>query len=165
MKVLLLAMLFISSRAQAGLPEGNFVLDKIECSNGKLLKIGGPFFAYEMNYTVADGRMTLVAKANARKFSPIQLFCTIQNEGNYFDLSEGQFEGELLPTTCKCVNKRGELSSRWTEKICSKGYGSEEFGHAEYTFENNKLAVRFTDTKTMYSCPEGSLPVYYYTKQ
>lgn len=165
MKLLSLFTVFFSLSAYAVLPQGNFHLDKIQCSNGKTLKMGGPFFEYTMIYTIKDGHMSLVAKARAKKFSPIQLFCTIENEGNYYDLEEGKIEGELLPTTCICNNKRGERSEFWTKKICAKGYGAEEFGPAQYSVSGNQLEVRFLNTKTMYSCPEGSLPVYYYTKQ
>ena len=164
MKFLIVLAITLSANVWGDVPTGIFKLDKIQCSDGKVLNIGGRFFDYSMKLVTGSEKMTVTAVNASKTIANFKLTCTIVNEGDYQNVEDGKFRGELKEKNCVCKNKRGEINKLFTNKICAKKYGEEPLGISNYTFIEGKLLIDNPETTNIYSCENGSHPVYYYHK-
>lgn len=159
MKFLLTLLVLLSVSAFANIPDGKYKVDKIQCSTGKIMKLGGKFMVYEIYLDIAGSKMTMTAKADSGSWAPFRLHCTQVNEGSFVYTKEGKYEGDLPNTSTKCN------ADAWTSILKKKLFGVEEYGEFTYLVSGNKLEVYNPNTITKYSCDKtGGYPIYYYTK-
>lgn len=160
MKTLVLGLALISTSLMAEIPTGKYILDKIVCTDGKELKLGGKFMQYDVTLDVEEGVMKMTALAKSASWSPFKLDCTQVNVGKFSYVGESQYEGYLLPEVVKCN------ASAWEAILNKQKFGVEEQGLTEYKIDGNKLSIKNLETKTLYSCKKtNSIPVYHYTKK
>lgn len=160
MKMLLVFALLFSVNCFADIPQGHYVLDKIECSDGKVLKLGGKFMQYHITLDVTDHEMLMTAKATSASWSPFKLECTQTNKGKFSYIGETQYEGYLAMDVVDCNAKA------WEAILKKQKFGVEEQGIFDYEVNGDKLVISNKETQTLYSCKKtGSIPVYHYTKK
>lgn len=158
MKLVLLVSI-LSLSVFANIPEGRYQIEKIQCSTGKVLKLGGKFMVYKIFLDVGEGVMKMTATANSGSWAPFKLNCTQVNEGTFTYTQEGKYEGELPNTLVECN------APAWTRIMKKKLFGVEEFGTFDYQVVENKLTISNPDTVTKYSCDKTEgYPVYHYIK-
>ena len=159
MKFMTLALALLSTSAFATIPTGKYQVEKIQCSTGKVMKLGGKFMVYKIFLEVGDGVMEMTAKANSGSWAPFKLNCTQVNRGTFTYTQENKYEGELPNVSVKCN------SSVWTSLLKKKLFGVEKYGEFTYKIEGNNLTIFNPNTVTKYSCAKtGGYPVYYYKK-
>src|SRR5690606_18304555 len=108
MKNLFLGLALIATNAFAEIPSGRYVLDKIICTDGAELKLGGKFMQYDVTLEVEEGLMKMTALAKSASWSPFKLDCTQVNVGKFSYVGETQYEGYLAPEIIKCNAKAWE---------------------------------------------------------
>jgi len=156
----LFTLLFIASIANASLPQGNYVLKKIQCSNGEDLKLGGKFMLYDVSFDITDVDIKMTAIAKSAKWAPFKLDCTQVNVGKYSLIGDNQYEGYLAVDTVNCNAKA------WESILRKQLFGVEEQGVFTYEVDGEELKISNPDTVTPYSCKKtGSYPIYIYTKK
>ncbi len=159
MKLIILMLTVLSLNVYSNIPEGRYQVEKIQCTTGKTLKLGGKFMVYKIYLDVSNGLMKMTAKANSGSWAPFKLNCTQVNEGSFTYTQEGKYEGELPNTSVRCNAKA------WTRILKKKLFGVEKFGEFSYAVNGDKLVISNPDTVTKYSCDKnGGYPVYYYKK-
>lgn len=157
MKKLLLSLLSLS--AFAALPTGNYTLKKIECSDGKILKLGGTLMQYDVTLKIDETNIEMTAIAKNTKWAPFKLNCTQVNFGAYENTAEGKYIGELPIKSVKCNAKT------WEGILNKQHFGVEEKGEFDYSLVNGELTLFNPATMTPYSCKDtNSYPIYFYTK-
>lgn len=160
MKKLLLLTTLLATSAMADIPSGHYVLDKIECTDGKVLKLGGKFMQYQVTLDVSEGEMKMTALAKSASWSPFKLDCAQTNVGKFSYVGETQYEGYLAMDTVECN------AGAWETILKKQKFGVEEQGVFDYTVNGNKLTIKNDNTTKLYSCKKtNSIPVYYYTKK
>lgn len=160
MKLLMTIFLTLYSLTSFALiPDGKYKVEKIQCSTGKEMKLGGKFMVYEIFLQVTGFKMKMTATANSGSWAPFKLNCTQINEGKFTYTQEGKYEGDLPNTSVKCNN------NAWTRILKQRLFGVEEYGEFTYTVNGNKLTIQNPDTVTKYSCEkDGGYPIYHYKK-
>lgn len=159
MTKLSLVLALLSFNAFATIPTGKYQVDKIQCSTGKVMKLGGKFMVYKIFLDVGEGEMVMTAKANSGSWAPFKLNCTQVNKGTFTYTQENKYEGELPNVSVKCN------ASVWTSILKKKLFGVETYGEFDYTVNGDKLTISNPNTVTKYSCAKtGGYPVYHYTK-
>lgn len=157
MKALLVTLTALTSFAQ--IPQGKYTLSKIECSDGKVLKLGGKFMIYNVSLEVGAEDMKMTAVAKNAKWAPFKLDCTQVNTGKYKITSDTQYEGSLALTSVKCNAKA------WEGILNKQHFGVEEQGVFDYEVSGNELQIFNPATFTPYSCKDtNSYPIYFYKK-
>lgn len=160
MKFLLL--LFVSIQfAYADIPEGKYLLNKIVCTTGKVIKLDSKekFVGYKVYLTVKDLAMTMTAKARSKGWASFILNCDQRNKGKFSYVGDDQFEGYLSLDKVKCNVKM------WTGIVKKRKFGVHEQGLANYKVNGKKLIITHFESENRYSCAdEGGIPQYYYTK-
>lgn len=160
MKLFTVLMLLVSMSAMATIPTGRYKVEKIQCTTGKVMKLGGKFMVYTIYLDVSDRDMVMTAHAKSGSWAPFRLDCTQVNKGTFTYTQENKYEGELPNVSVKCN------ADRWTNILKKKLFGVEEFGEFTYSVDGNKLTISNPNTITKYSCDkDGGYPVYYYVKQ
>ncbi|OUR99801.1 hypothetical protein A9Q84_01875 [Halobacteriovorax marinus] len=158
MKKLALLFLILSTSVFADIPVGHYELDKIMCSNGEALKLGGKFMSYTIALDVTEIDMKMTAVAKSASWSPFKLFCTQINVGKFSYIEDNKYEGYLALNSVKCNAKI------WEGRLRKHAFGIEEQGVFTYTVVGNKLTIQNPETVTKYSCKKtGSFPIYHYT--
>lgn len=158
MKLVLIGLM-LSLTTLANIPQGRYQIDKIQCSTGKVLHLGGKFMIYKIFLDVGEGNMKMTATARSGSWAPFKLNCTQENEGTFTYTQEGKYEGELPNTLVKCN------AQAWIRIMKKKLFGVEKFGTFNYAVIGNKLTISNPDTMTKYSCEKtGGFPIYHYTK-
>lgn len=156
----LLMALFFGLSVLAQIPTGNYKLEKIVCSDGKVLKLGGKFMIYDVSLEIFESEMKMTAIAKNAKFAPFKLNCTQVNKGSYTITSETNYEGSLPLFSVKCNAKA------WESILNKQHFGVEEQGVFDYEVDGNKLVLFNPATATPYSCKDtNSYPVYHYIKK
>ncbi len=146
----------------AGELAGTYHLTRANCSDGKKLKLGGPFIDIGIKMEISstqDGVVALIeqtANAQSAVFASFKLTCKIINRGQLRYLGPGRYWGNLRPHLCECSN------AIMQQKICARQMGAEPEGETEYWWEGEELAIKKLDTPNIYSCRNGAVPVYYY---
>ncbi len=159
MKLLVLITMLVSFGAMANIPVGKYKVEKIQCTGGKVMKLGGKFMVYEIFLDVSDSEMVMTANAKSGSWAPFRLDCTQVNKGTFTYTQEGKYEGDLPNTSVKCN------AATWTRILKKKLFGVEEYGEFTYVVNGNKLTISNPNTVTKYSCDkDGGYPVYYYNK-
>lgn len=152
----------MNNLVKAGELAGSYHLTRASCSDGKKLKLGGPFMDIGIKLEISaaqDGEISLLeqtANAQSVSFASFKLTCTIINRGKLRYLGPGRYLGNLTPHLCECSN------SLMQQKICARQMGAEAEGVTEYWWEGDELAIKNLATKNIYSCQNGAVPVYYY---
>jgi hypothetical protein len=154
-----LIVLLLSFSAMANIPHGRYQVEKIQCTTGKVLHLGGKFMVYKIFLDVTEGNMRMTATANSGSWAPFKLNCTQVNEGTFTYTQEGKYEGDLPNTLVKCN------AQAWIRIMKKKLFGVEKFGTFDYKITGNKLTISNPDTMTKYSCEKtGGYPIYHYKK-
>lgn len=157
MKTLVLLLLTMTTFAQ--IPSGKYTLEKIECSDGKILKIGGKFMIYTVTLDVSEEKMKMTAIAKSAKWAPFKLDCTQVNEGEFKVVSSSQYEGSLPLASVKCNAKT------WEGILNKQHFGVEEQGIFDYEVTDSGLVIFNPATATPYSCKDtNSYPIYHYKR-
>lgn len=159
MKLLTLAIALMATPVLAKLPTGKFTLEKIQCSTGKTLKLGGKFMVYKVNLDITDSTLKMSVTAKSGSWAPFKLNCVQINNGKYSLIGDSQYSGYLSKDYVKCNAKA------WEDIVNKKGFGVEKEGVFNYTFANNKLVIKNPNTVTKYSCDkENGYPIYHYIR-
>ncbi len=158
-KMTLLFLSLMAMSAAADIPDGRYLLEKIECSTGKVLKQGGKFVTYQLFLDINAPVMKMTALAKSGSWAPFKLDCTQINEGSFIYTQEGKYEGDLPNTSVKCN------ADAWTNILKKRLFGVEEFGTFDYELNGDKLTISNPNTVTKYSCEEtGGYPIYHYNR-
>jgi hypothetical protein len=159
MKIILVLLMFVSLNSMANIPTGNYKVEKIQCTGGKIMKLGGKFMVYEIFLDVSTTEMVMTANAKSGSWAPFKLNCTQINKGKFTYTQENKYEGELPNISVKCN------ADTWTRILKKKLFGVEDFGEFTYAVNGNKLTISNPNTITKYSCDkDGGYPVYHYIK-
>ncbi|EQC48016.1 hypothetical protein [Bacteriovorax sp. Seq25_V] len=159
MKKMILALLVMASSVSAALPQGSFILQKIQCSNGEDLKLGGKFMQYDVRFDISDAEIKMTAIAKSAKWAPFKLDCTQINLGKYSLIDDNKYEGFLAVDSVECNAKA------WESILRKQLFGVEEQGVFTYSVNGDELRVFNEQTVTPYSCKKtGSYPIYIYKK-
>ena len=160
---LFLLLLFLSNHSLLARDlEGTYYLTRATCSDGKPLKLGGPFInvgiKLEIGAAQNDGNSQIqqTSQAQSVSFASFKLTCTIVNIGKIRYRDSSSYVGYLAPNFCECSNFIMQ------QKICARQMGAEAEGVTEYWWEAEELAIKNLATKNTYSCKDGAVPVYYY---
>jgi len=161
MKKMALLFLLLSTSVFADIPHGRYVLDKIQCASGDVLKLGGKFMVYKVTLDITDADMKMTAIAKSGSWAPFKLDCTQVNTGKYSYRGDTQYEGDLALDSVKCNAKT------WEKILRKQLFGVEAQGVFNYTVSGNKLTISNPNTITKYkTCKKAnSYPIYHYTKQ
>ncbi len=160
MKYLLTLLLSVS--IFAAIPAGDYKLDRIVCSSGKELKLGGKFMVYTvtLDVTASDMRMTAIAKSGS--WAPFRLDCTQTNYGKYSLVNASTYQGYLGLENVTCNN------DRWTDRLRKRPFAAEpNVVDFNYSVSGNSLVIKSPNTTNNFkSCAkDNAYPIYYYTKQ
>ena len=159
MKLIAVLLMSLSFTTMATIPVGQYQVEKIQCSTGKVLHLGGKFMVYKILLDVTDSKMTMTATANSGSLAPFKLNCTQVNEGSFTYTQEGKYEGDLPNTIVKCNSKP------WIAIMKKKLFGVEAYGEFSYALDGDKMTISNPNTITKYSCEkEGGYPIYHYIK-
>jgi hypothetical protein len=151
--------LLISTSVFATIPQGTYQLEKIQCSTGKTMKLGGKFLVYVITLKVQETTLVMTAKAKAGSWAPFKLNCTQVNSGEYIYTAEGKYEAELPMSAVKCN------AEAWTNILKKQHFGVEEYGSFTYAVSGDKLVIQNPNTVTKYSCEKtNGYPIYHYYK-
>ncbi|EPZ50056.1 hypothetical protein M902_0600 [Bacteriovorax sp. BAL6_X] len=157
----ILAFLMVTS-AFATIPQGTYLLDRIECTTGETLKLGGAFMRYNVTLKIAEENAEMTAIAKSAKWAPYLLNCTQVNSGEFKYIGPGQYQGGLEMTKVKCN------LGVWEGILKKQHFGVESNGSIfDYEYSDGKLVLSVKDTFTNYkTCREaGGSPIYHYKKQ
>ena len=158
MKAIFLSLV-ISSICFGQIPNGTYRLEKIMCSTGKKLKLGGKFMQYQVDLKINDNLMNMTAIAKSAKWAPFKLKCTQKNEGKFSIRSNKTYEGYLQLSHVECNAKM------WEGILKKHAFGVEEQGTFTYAISGKKLTIENPKTVTKYSCKKtGGYPIYHYNK-
>lgn len=154
-----LSLLAFGLNSFAELPQGDYIVEKVVCSDGRQLKLGGKFMEYTITLKITEDEMFQQAIAKSGSWAPFRLNCVQKNVGKYTQLSESQYEGfmEIDDVTCN--------ASAWESMLYKKGFGVEKLGVFDYKMENGLLLISNERSENKFSCKNGSFPTYYYKKQ
>ncbi len=151
----------VATSIMAAIPSGKYKLDKIVCTSGKELKLGGKFMVYTvtLDVTASDMRMTAIAKSGS--WAPFRIDCTQTNYGKYSMINGSSYQGYLALENVACNNQA------WTNRLRKRPFGAQdtEVVHG-YSVSGNSLQIKAMNTTNNFrSCEKtNSYPVYYYTK-
>lgn len=154
--------LLIASSVFATIPKGSYLLDKIMCTTGETLKLGGAFMRYNVVLKVGEEQAEMTAIAKSAKWAPYLLNCTQVNSGEFKYIGPGQYQGGLEISKVKCN------LGIWEGILKKQHFGVESNGSIfDYEYNDGKLVLSVKDTFTNYkTCREaGGSPIYYYNKQ
>ncbi|WP_412471736.1 hypothetical protein [Halobacteriovorax sp. RT-1-4] len=157
----ILAFLMVTS-VFATIPQGTYLLDRIECTTGETLKLGGAFMRYNVILKVEEEKAEMTAVAKSAKWAPYLLNCTQVNSGDFKYVGPGQYQGGLEMTKVKCN------LGVWEGILKKQHFGVESNGSIfDYEYNDGKLVLSVKDTFTNYkTCREaGGSPIYHYNKQ
>ncbi len=157
-----LVSLLLAFSTFATIPQGSYLLDRIECTTGQVLKLGGAFMRYNVTIEIAEESIEMTAIAKSAKWAPYILNCTQVNAGEFKYVGEGQYVGGLEIADVDCN------LGVWKNILKKQHFGVESAGSIfDYEYADGKLKLSVQDTFTNYkTCREaGGSPIYYYNKQ
>ena len=96
MKIFALITYLLSFCAFATIPNGNYVVEKIQCHKSrKVLKLGGKFMVYTIKLNVQETELIMTATAKSGSWAPFKLNCEQVNKGKIVYTKENTYEGDL----------------------------------------------------------------------